>query len=1104
MRRKDFKACGAIQDQLEKLVATREELPTVAELQVKIQSFEKEISMAAKNRDFETAASFQTQLAEAQLRLQECLDEDDADIADVMTAAESDGVRDGRRLHLNLDGVQCEVSSRADLDMLITRGAELISKSVAAKNFKRAATLQSEVDDLVALRPEYPTTTESVYQLRHFDDQMAVAVSSKQFDLAEELKISAIQESRQQDASTGHGVAPTIGSRKLSEHDTGTTSMASSVVSGAKLTMMPVHSAETRPLVTSTGTGNTVNKLRPARPLGCSRSASISSVAAMLSAKRASSCIILDEFGEMAGIITDTDFTRRAVADKTIDMETTPISQIMTPSPTCVAQTDAAMDALTIMLENHFRHLPVVDTEGVVVGLLDISKCLRDAIAKLETMDSRNTSAAKDTLQQVVQGATKEQALAMHALLSDLMTKAMGDKAIPTLRSILHGKPNTIISPSTSLRDASLRMAESKHAALVVEDGRLVGVFGFKDMMSRAIAKQLPLDTTPVSDVMTFEPEHISPDMTVIDALYMMADNTFLTLPVVEDDGRVVGLVDVLDVIYASGGTEGWRSIFSCAMEADDVASMTSALSKNDSTIQAQTLDERSHHHEVKTVAKLRPSKAVLSLASESILAVAQLLQRKRSDASLVVYPEGALAGIVTDTDFTRRAVAKYLDPGTNPISAIITNDPMCVSLDDPAMEALECMIENHFRHLPVVDSDGAVVGVLDIKKCMNAAIAKLERMGADRQSAVGSDDIMRKLGIDENVNETQVALLQTLLGTLLTKATGGIALPTLAGILKGKPTAVVGPSTSIREAGLRMAANRHAALIVEDGKLLGIFGFKDMMCRAVANEIPLDTTPVSEVMTPEPEFVSPNLSVLEALQTMYDHKILTLPVVDDRGNVIGIVDIMDVLFGCGGAEGWRSIFSSAMDIEETGSKSTAKSQPTSQRPGTVFASQIPSHIPATLEFEEDKSFAGSTLGDLGKSKMLYQPDDLSRSTMNASVFKVTDPAGNTHRIKCPPSLALLLDNIAEKANIPHDKIQLEYTDEEGDAVIVSNDDDVAEVYDLARQTGKVIKLVVRQIHPSIAPWGRLQPEQVVAVAVGGALAFIGILALALNKPRKQ
>jgi CBS-domain-containing membrane protein len=132
-------------------------------------------------------------------------------------------------------------------------------------------------------------------------------------------------------------------------------------------------------------------------------------------------------------------------------------------------------------------------------------------------------------------------------------------------------------------------MAEARKAALVVENGRLAGIFGFKDMMTRVIAKELPLDLTPVSSVMTPNPESVSPDTTVLEALQIMHDNKFLTLPVCELNGRVIGVVDVMDCVYASGGAEGWRSIFASAMECDDVTVSGSVMSAHKSVKSGRT-----------------------------------------------------------------------------------------------------------------------------------------------------------------------------------------------------------------------------------------------------------------------------------------------------------------------------------------------------------------------------------------------------------------------------------------------------------------------------------------------------------------------------------
>eukprot|EP00978_Attheya_sp_CCMP212_P049632 scaffold689671_cov153-Attheya_sp.AAC.1 len=62
--------------------------------------------------------------------------------------------------------------------------------------------------------------------------------------------------------------------------------------------------------------------------------------------------------------------------------------------------------------------------------------------------------------------------------------------------------------------------------------------------------------------------------------MQIMHENKFLTLPVCEEDGMVVGLVTVMDLVYGSGGADGWRSIFSSAMDvADDVSDDSSVHS---------------------------------------------------------------------------------------------------------------------------------------------------------------------------------------------------------------------------------------------------------------------------------------------------------------------------------------------------------------------------------------------------------------------------------------------------------------------------------------------------------------------------------------------
>ena len=74
----------------------------------------------------------------------------------------------------------------------------------------------------------------------------------------------------------------------------------------------------------------------------------------------------------------------------------------MTRNPQCVQKQDSALEALCTMMDNHFRHLPVLDDVGRVVGLLDIARCLYDAISQLEKMQQKSEGEQADRIAKVV------------------------------------------------------------------------------------------------------------------------------------------------------------------------------------------------------------------------------------------------------------------------------------------------------------------------------------------------------------------------------------------------------------------------------------------------------------------------------------------------------------------------------------------------------------------------------------------------------------------------------------------------------------------------------------------------------------------------------
>lgn len=73
------------------------------------------------------------------------------------------------------------------------------------------------------------------------------------------------------------------------------------------------------------------------------------------------------------------------------------------------------------------------------------------------------------------------------------------------------------------------------------------------------------------------------------------------------------------------------------------------------------------------------------------------------------------LVGVVTDRDITCRAVAMSMDPLTTPVRAVMTKTPARIGPEKSLRYAIRLMEDLQVRRLPVVDGDGAVIGIVSM-----------------------------------------------------------------------------------------------------------------------------------------------------------------------------------------------------------------------------------------------------------------------------------------------------------------------------------------------------------------------------------------------------
>lgn len=87
--------------------------------------------------------------------------------------------------------------------------------------------------------------------------------------------------------------------------------------------------------------------------------------------------------------------------------------------------------------------------------------------------------------------------------------------------------------------------------------------------------------------------------------------------------------------------------------------------------------------------------------------------------AVAVVDSEYRVAGIFTERDVLRKMSLTRQDPQTTSVRELMTTPVEMATRGTGAGEALSIMLERHFRHLPVADDNGKLLGILSIRNLL-------------------------------------------------------------------------------------------------------------------------------------------------------------------------------------------------------------------------------------------------------------------------------------------------------------------------------------------------------------------------------------------------
>jgi len=472
------------------------------------------------------------------------------------------------------------------------------------------------------------------------------------------------------------------------------------------------------------------------------------------------------------------------------------------------------------------------------------------------------------------------------------------------------------------------------------------------------------------------------------------------------------------------------------------------------------------------TVLALRPNQALQIKPNTTVTEAAQLMAAKREDCVLVTDNDDRIAGIFTAKDLAFRVVGAGLKANNVTIAEIMTKNPLCAKTDTSATDALDLMVRKGFRHLPVMDENHDISGILDITKCFYDAMEKLERAYSSSKKLYDALE-----GVQAELGSSQPQQVIQYVEAIRQRMSG----PTLESVLNGLPPTTVSVRTSVKEAAQLMKENHTTAVLVQDqGQITGIFTSKDVVLRVIAAGLDPANCSVIRVMTPHPDFAPMDMSIQQALRKMHDGHYLNLPVMNKESDeIVGMVDVLKLTYATldqinsmstGDSEGpaWNKFWMS-MDNETE----------------SVMSGDGASHLPHTPDARSAMMSPDGHRHGIDRLDSVLPTDSAShhgagdhdeQSIFQGAIedqpfaFKFKAPSGRIHRLQVVASAGLneLVAVVAEKlgneadgiGGIPHFEegkqvtpgFALSYLDNEGDTVSITTDHDLLEAITLARQ----------------------------------------------------
>jgi CBS domain-containing protein len=109
---------------------------------------------------------------------------------------------------------------------------------------------------------------------------------------------------------------------------------------------------------------------------------------------------------------------------------------------------------------------------------------------------------------------------------------------------------------------------------------------------------------------------------------------------------------------------------------------------------------------------------------------------------SVVVAEDGEIEGIFSERDLMLRVVLAARDPARVLIEEVMTSPVLTIPRRTTGDEARRIMLEQHIRHLPIVDDNGRIYGIVSMRDLLQQKVNDLEEQLDSLKSYIAADGI--------------------------------------------------------------------------------------------------------------------------------------------------------------------------------------------------------------------------------------------------------------------------------------------------------------------------------------------------------------------------